>query len=188
MIRFNLNCDQGHEFDAWFRNGDAYDRQAKRGDVRCPDCGSQNVKKAIMAPAIGRRRRAPAAAEAERPEMPPAGVPATEGPTTGLPATGGPATGGPTTGMPTTGAAAAAADTIHVAGKLREALHELRRFIEQHAEHVGPRFADEARRMHRGEAEERSIYGEASDEEAEALREEGIEFGRVPWPKYRHDG
>jgi hypothetical protein len=77
---------------------------------------------------------------------------------------------------------------MHVSGKLREALVEMRRFIEKNAEYVGPRFADEARKMHKGEADERSIYGEASDEEAGALRDEGIEFGRIPWPKYRHDG
>ena len=47
---------------------------------------------------------------------------------------------------------------------------------EKNAEYVGPRFAAEARKMHKGEADERSIYGEASDEEAEALKDEGIEF------------
>ena len=61
------------------------------------------------------------------------------------------------------------------------------KFIEKNAEYVGPRFADEARKMQTGEAEARSIYGEATDEEAEALKEEGIEFGRIPWPKYKHD-
>ncbi|HCN28954.1 MAG TPA: AAA family ATPase [Verrucomicrobiales bacterium] len=70
----------------------------------------------------------------------------------------------------------------------REALREMRQFIEKNAEYVGPRFAAEARKMHKGEADERSIYGEASDEEAEALKDEGIEFGRIPWPKYKHDG
>ncbi len=61
------------------------------------------------------------------------------------------------------------------------------RFIEKNAEYVGPRFADEARKMHNGDSDERSIYGEASDEDAEALQDEGIEFGRIPWVKQRHD-
>ena len=71
---------------------------------------------------------------------------------------------------------------MHIAGKMREALREMRQFIEKNAEYVGPRFADEARKMHKGESDERSIYGEASDAEAEALTDDGIEFGRIPWP------
>jgi hypothetical protein len=161
MIRFTLRCQHAHEFEAWFRNGDTYDRQAKRGEVRCPECGSVKVAKAIMAPAIARGgRRAPAA------EAPPA-EPAAQ-PVPGAPAAPEPA-------------------EMHVAGKMREALAEMRRFIEKNAEYVGPRFADEARKMHTGESNERSIYGEASDEEAEDLTDEGIEFGRIPWLKQRHD-
>ena len=44
-----------------------------------------------------------------------------------------------------------------------------------------PKFAEEARKIHYGESDKRGIYGETSDEEAEALAEEGIEFGRLPW-------
>jgi hypothetical protein len=163
MIRFTLRCKDGHEFEAWFRNGDTYDRQAKRGDVRCPDCGSPKVAKAIMAPAIAKGgRRAPVEAPAVQA---PAPAPADSTP-----------------------APAPESGEMHVAGKLREALREMRSFIEKNAEYVGPRFADEARKMHKGESDERSIYGEASDAEAEELKDEGIEFGRIPWPKYRHDG
>jgi hypothetical protein len=164
MIRFSLKCAEGHGFEAWFRNGDTYERQTKRGEVRCPDCGSAKVTKAIMAPAIakgGRRKETPA----------PAPAPAQAAPETPAPAP----------------AATAPPAEVHVAGKLREALVEMRRFIEKNAEYVGPRFADEARKMHSGERDERSIYGEASEQEAEALKDEGIEFGRIPWPKYRHD-
>lgn len=170
MIRFALRCNAGHEFEAWFRNGDTYDRQAKRGEVRCPDCGSAKVAKAIMAPAIakgGRRATAEAPAPAPAaPETAPAAPPAPSGPAP---------------------SPVPSASEMHISGKLREALGEMRRFIEKNAEYVGPRFADEARKMHKGESDERSIYGEASDEEAEALKDEGIEFGRIPWPKHRHD-
>ena len=44
-----------------------------------------------------------------------------------------------------------------------------------------PAFADEARRIHRGETEKRNIYGEATPEQAEALAEDGIEVAQVPW-------
>jgi hypothetical protein len=59
-------------------------------------------------------------------------------------------------------------------------LKGLRAPLEANAEHVGPAFPEEARKMHYGEAEARSIYGEASLEEAKALQEEGIPA--VPLP------
>ena len=58
MIRFSLICDHDHEFEAWFRNNEDFDRQKKRGFVECPSCGSGKVDKALMAPAVstGRKR------------------------------------------------------------------------------------------------------------------------------------
>ena len=58
---------------------------------------------------------------------------------------------------------------------------EMRKEIEANAEYVGPSFAEEARKIHYGETETKAIYGEASDAEAEALRDEGIDFARIPW-------
>ncbi len=57
MIRFSLHCDEGHDFEAWFRNGEDYDTQRKRGFVECPQCGSIKVDKALMAPAVSTSRR-----------------------------------------------------------------------------------------------------------------------------------
>ena len=68
-----------------------------------------------------------------------------------------------------------------------KALRELRAKVEADCDYVGPTFAEEARRIHYGETEPRGIYGETTDEEAEALDEEGIEFARIPWLP-RHDG
>jgi hypothetical protein len=65
--------------------------------------------------------------------------------------------------------------------QLRAILQKLRAEVEKTCDYVGNEFADEARRMHRGDAEPRAIFGEASDTEAEALRDEGIEVGRIPW-------
>lgn len=58
--------------------------------------------------------------------------------------------------------------------------------VRQQSDYVGERFAEEARRIHFGEADARSIYGEASAEEARALAEEGVEF--VPLPSFPDDG
>lgn len=60
-------------------------------------------------------------------------------------------------------------------------LAELRRHVEAHCDYVGDKFADEALKIHHGETEKRDIYGEASSEQAESLREEGVEFGLIPW-------
>ncbi|MFZ5792705.1 MAG: DUF1178 family protein [Pseudomonadota bacterium] len=65
--------------------------------------------------------------------------------------------------------------------KAVQMLRELRQKIEANCDYVGPEFAEEARRIHYGEAEARGIYGETTPEEATALDEEGIEVARIPW-------
>ena len=52
MIRYALVCAKGHDFESWFPNSSAYDKQVKRGLVTCPSCGSAKVEKAIMAPRL----------------------------------------------------------------------------------------------------------------------------------------
>ncbi len=52
MIKFALACDEGHGFESWFPDGAAYEKQARRGLIACPECGSTRVAKAIMAPAV----------------------------------------------------------------------------------------------------------------------------------------
>jgi hypothetical protein len=64
---------------------------------------------------------------------------------------------------------------------MRAMLQRMRSEVEKHCDYVGPQFADEARKMHRGESDKRGIYGETSPEQAEALAEEGIEVSRIPW-------
>lgn len=64
--------------------------------------------------------------------------------------------------------------------QLRDMLRALKRHVTENAENVGNSFPDEARRMHAGEIEERAIYGNASPEEAEALRDEGIDVLPLP--------
>lgn len=163
MIRYALACRQGHAFESWFRSSDAFDGQAKRGLVRCPACGSPEVEKALMAPNLSRTRkgapsRSPAADEAPRPPQPPSSAaPVAEA---SIPAP--------------------VAMMSPQERELRTKLKELRAYLTRTAEHVGPRFPEEARRMHYGESDPRSIYGEASPDEARALIEEGIEFHPLP--------
>ena len=67
MIRFSLACQHDHDFEAWFRSNDDFESQKKRGFVECPECGSNKVEKALMAPAVstGRKRERMALAMGE---------------------------------------------------------------------------------------------------------------------------
>ena len=152
MIRYALHCDRNHEFESWFQSSSAYDSQVKRKLVTCPVCGSAKVEKAIMAPRLARTDKARAAPE----ETVPAPAPAAPEPK------------------------APVAMISPQERELRQKLKALRDHLTKNAEHVGARFPEEARKMHYGEIEHRSIYGEASPDEAKALHEEGIEFHPLP--------
>jgi hypothetical protein len=65
-------------------------------------------------------------------------------------------------------------------GELRKKLKELREHLTANADYVGQKFPEQARKMHYGEIDHRSIYGEASPDEAKKLHEEGIEFHPLP--------
>jgi hypothetical protein len=156
MISFSLRCRPGaHGFDAWFRSSADWEKQAGLGLVSCPVCGSAEVEKALMAPAVVTARRADAAAPAVTSAPGTAMVPAAGG----LPA----APAGPA--MP-----APPPELVEAFAKLQELTREVR----AKADYVGERFAEEARRIHFGEAPARGIYGEASRDEVEGLSEEGI--------------
>jgi hypothetical protein len=161
MIRYALNCDKGHAFESWFANSAAYDKQAKRGLVNCPVCGSAKVEKAIMAPRL-------AHADAADPQPPaPLPMPAPKPPLQPAPMPPIPPGKSPVAIMPQE-------------RELRQKLKELRDHVTKNANYVGAKFPDEARKIHYGEAEHRSIYGEASPEEAKQLHDEGIEFHPLP--------
>ncbi|HUN45542.1 MAG TPA: DUF1178 family protein [Stellaceae bacterium] len=66
MILYTLRCEAEHEFEAWFRDGAAYDTQAEAGEVACPHCGSTEVDKAPMAPRVARPRAEPTPAQVRR--------------------------------------------------------------------------------------------------------------------------
>lgn len=66
MIRYDLICDQGHAFDAWFRDSAAYEAQAAQGLVVCTACGSAKVEKQLMAPGIPAKSNRKADANPQR--------------------------------------------------------------------------------------------------------------------------
>jgi len=54
MIRYSLQCAQGHGFEEWFSNSAEYDTRKETGDLACPECGGKEVEKAIMAPSVAK--------------------------------------------------------------------------------------------------------------------------------------
>ena len=155
MILYRLRCSKGHEFESWFKDSKTYERQEKKSLIGCAVCGDAKVARAIMAPRIGKAGKQDAEAPVES-----APVPAPS---------------------PSPEQQQMAALARHMPKELREALQKVRAEVEKNCEPVGDNFAEEARRIHYGESDKRGIYGQTSDEEAEALAEEGIEFGRLPW-------
>lgn len=57
MIKYDLRCDRNHTFEAWFRDSATCDDQLAGGEVLCPQCGSVEVQKALMAPALAKSER-----------------------------------------------------------------------------------------------------------------------------------
>ncbi|MBV8534826.1 MAG: DUF1178 family protein [Alphaproteobacteria bacterium] len=172
MIVFELKCRNGHQFDAWFNNASNFEKLRKGGHVACAICGSTRVDKALAAPRISTsKKRGPAAAAVSAPADTAEAAPKPPG----RPRDGSLAGPGRYANDPS---AAKAAD-------LMKQLNELRGQIEKNCDYVGKRFPEEARKMHYGEAPKRNIYGEASDGEAKALADEGVEFSRIPWAQRR---
>lgn len=51
-MKFQLECKNNHQFEAWFRSNDDFDKQQKRGLLECPMCGTHQVSKTLMAPSV----------------------------------------------------------------------------------------------------------------------------------------
>ena len=64
--------------------------------------------------------------------------------------------------------------------KMRQFMTGLRKYVQENADYVGPKFAEEARKIHYGEVEERHIYGEATVTEVKELVEEGVDVAPLP--------
>ena len=160
MIVYDLRCAKGHVFEGWFPDSAAFDKQIKRKDLVCPACGSTKVDKAMMAPHIASSKKKSLAA-AEAPAAPTAPAAPADA------------------AVPPVALDQAKRETA----KYVKFLKTMREQVEKNCDYVGGKFADEARKIHYGETDKRNIYGEASPDEARALKAEGVEFGAIPWIK-----
>jgi len=163
MIRYSLKCTEGHGFDSWFANADAYGVQQEKGLVGCPVCGSTRIDKDLMAPSVRPGRKASVAGAS------------VSGTSVSGASIAGPADG---TAPP---ANRSAPDLTTPATELEVAIAALRRHIAERSDDVGANFVAEARRMHAGEVPERAIHGQARLEEARQLLEDGIPVAPLPF-------
>jgi len=132
MIVFDLTCENGHVFEAWFRDSTSFEKQKEQGLLQCPVCGSSTVKKTLS---------------------------------------------------PVNLKKAVAGDSPVPQDALLPAIRGIFDNIVKNSEDVGIRFTSEALKMHYGVKEQKNIRGIATEKEEKTLREEGVEFFRIPIPK-----
>ena len=165
MIKYQLICEDDHQFEGWFGDSASFESQQKSGLLTCPTCGSGAVRRALMAPNLAspKTRKSPAPDRmANRQSEQMVDGAAGQGPV------------GP-------GAAAipeAAARQLHA---MMTEMRSLQKKIRDECRDVGDQFAEEARKIHYGEVEPEGIYGHATAEERQALDEEGIDVLDMPW-------
>jgi hypothetical protein len=173
MIVFDLHCTEGHRFEGWFGSSSDYEDQKARGLVSCPECGSGEVGKAPMAPAVpakgntevetrgqnaAGKTHSPVAARKEGAGAGEVLVPSYAGQ--------------PVSNKP-------------IPAEIQEALKALAKAQEKALKEstwVGSSFAEKSREMHYGEREEAPIHGQATAQEARSLMEEGVAIAPLPFP------
>jgi len=177
MKVLNLQCAGMHTFEGWFGSEDDYQSQRERSLVACPLCANTEVRKLPSAPRLNFGAEEPRQAKSAAKEEPPA-VAGPVAPAVGLPAL-------PTLPkVPTAEAVASSLAQVHpeAVEMVQEAWMKMVKHVIANTEDVGQNFAEEARKMHYGESEERNIRGQASMEETQDLLEEGIEVMPLPVP------
>lgn len=155
MKVLDLQCELHHVFEGWFASEDDFHAQLGQGLVQCPVCSSATISKKPSAPRLNlHTSRGELALHAEA-----------EAPTVSQ-------------------TSAPALDSSRLPQELMAAWVEVARKIVEHTTDVGDQFAQEARKIHYGEAEHRAIRGQTSVDEAHALLEEGIDVMPLPLPEF----
>jgi hypothetical protein len=145
MKVLDLQCAQGHGFEGWFGSEEDFQSQQARALVQCPLCGDATISKKLSAPRLS-LSRASAPEARERSES--------------------------------SDRSEQSEQALAVAGPqdadMAKRWMEIGRHLMANTTDVGQRFAEEARKIHYGEAPERGIRGQTSAREARELIEEGI--------------
>lgn len=154
MKVLDLQCRNGHVFEGWFASHEDFTSQSESGLLCCPVCDDVQIVKRLSAPRLNLGASASAAT-----------------------ASGSPAEHGDR--LPAKRSQPIDPPTVE---QMQAAWLKMVRHVVTHTEDVGERFAQEARKIHQGEAPERGIRGQATPEETEALLDEGIEILPLPIP------
>ncbi len=157
MIKYQLICDSTHEFEGWFQTSAAFEKQSQAGLITCPICDSAKVRRALMTPNLASPKRRLTSPESTSPNS--------------------------KTAVPAVSTAKAGAAEI---GEAMAQLRQLQRKIKSQSRDVGTEFLAEARKIHNGEIAPENIYGQSTDEEREALADEGIDVLTMPWLPPEH--
>ena len=175
MIKFTLNCADQHVFECWFPNSDSLSRQLGLKLVDCPICGSVDVIRPLSAPNLStpKTRSRSATPDHIDPSQIDSGqihlgqTDADERQRQQTKQVTGPVTSGVAMPPPS--------------DVMRSMLRDMQKLVERDFTHVEDNFAAEARKIHSGEAEAESIYGQCTPDEQAELEEEGITVGVLPW-------
>lgn len=182
MIVFDLRCGNAHVFEAWFGSTGDYEAQGARGLIGCPICGSTDIVKAAMAPAVpAKSNRRNTSGDRQLEGRPPESrQPKGSHPDSDL-------SNGNTE---LTVAASAAGDGSALppaeVKAMLSALAAAQAHVEANCDYVGKRFAATARAIHDGEAASRGIFGEATRAEVAALIDDGIAVAPLPFRSRRN--
>jgi hypothetical protein len=159
MKVLDLSCQAGHTFEGWFASEGDFLSQCQRSLVQCPVCGDDHVHKKLSAPRLNLSGA-----------MSPNNIDSVAS---------------------ETGQERHAVAEISPSGispELHHAIHQawtrIAKSVVDNTVDVGDRFAEEARRMHYGEAESRGIRGRTTLNEARDLAEEGIDLVPLVLPEH----
>lgn len=162
MLVVDLHCEHGHVFEGWFASADDLASQQARGLVGCPVCASTEVVRRPSATRlnVASLKAEKAAGDARQAEAPDASTQATSA-----------------------AAAVAKAPLASSAEALQAMYLQAVRHVLQHTEDVGEGFVKEVRNIHRGDAPQRAVRGQADQQEVAELKEEGIDVMSLPIPE-----
>lgn len=166
MKVLDLQCQHAHSFEGWFGSEDDFQSQLARGLVQCPLCGDAHITKKLSAPRLNLSGAREASGET---------------------VTEAPAAASPSRGVVSAQQGAAPTQDSSMQAMAQDpqfqaAYWHMARKIIANTEDVGTQFAQEARKMHYGEAHERAIRGQATQDEALELLDEGIDVMALPLP------
>tara|TARA_Y100000590_G_scaffold458961_1_gene614802 strand:+ start:884 stop:1306 length:423 start_codon:yes stop_codon:yes gene_type:complete len=134
MIKYNLKCNNKHEFESWFSSSKEFEKLNSKKMIECIYCKSKKIAKSIMSPLVVNK-------EDQTKQN----------------------------------------KSIEDFKKIRKELLKIRKFVENNFENVGKDFPREVRNVFYDNRKNKNIYGQATQEEAEELKDEGIDISSIPW-------